>query len=98
MLFRWHARKNCPIAQSQRKSGKLAEHLAKSSLLVQPKSRNTLGSAVVKCMQVKRRVTRTLFFGYRFNGIDSKIVHILTHVPYDCGSSNKNGFRAAEIS
>jgi hypothetical protein len=30
-------------------------------------------------MQVKRRVTRTLFFiGYRFNGIDRKIVHIFT--------------------
>jgi hypothetical protein len=50
-------------------------------------------------MQVKRRVTHTLFFiGYRFNGVDSKIVHISTHVPYDCGSSNKNGLRAAEIS
>jgi hypothetical protein len=50
-------------------------------------------------MQVKRRITRTLFFiGDRFNGIDSKIVHIFTHVPYDYGSSNKNGLRAAEIS
>lgn len=50
-------------------------------------------------MQVKRRVTHILFFiGYRFNGVDSKIVHIFTHVPYDCGSSNKNGLRVAEIS
>jgi hypothetical protein len=57
----------------------LAETPREIKSLVQPKSRTTLGFAVVKSMQVKRRVTRTLFFiGYRFNGIDSKIVHIFT--------------------
>jgi hypothetical protein len=47
---------------------------------------------------VESSVTRTLFFAYRFNGIDSKIVHIFTDVPYDGGSSNKNGLQAEEIS
>jgi hypothetical protein len=48
--------------------------------------------------QVKRSVTRSLFsIVCRFHGVDTKIVHILANVPYDCGSSNKNDLRAAEI-
>jgi hypothetical protein len=45
------------------------------------------------------RTTRTLFsVVHRFHGTNTKIVRIFTHVPYDCGSSNKNDLRAAEIS
>jgi hypothetical protein len=46
-----------------------------------------------------KRHKRSLFsVVYRFHGINAKIVRIFTHVPYDCGSSNKNDLRAAEIS